>query len=71
MLNLAISSDFLYIFTAKSYFYAECAELDDAVLGQGAAPDQDDLGGTCGEGPEDAILGLRRYDLVLWSLFLS
>ena len=43
----------------------------DAILGQGVAPDQDDLGGTCGEGPEDAILGLRWYDLVLWSLFLS
>ena len=45
--------------------------MADAVQGQGVAPDQDDLGGTCGEGPEDAILGLRRYDLVLWSLFLS
>ena len=65
MLNLAISRDFPYIFPAKSCFYAECPEMADAVQGQGVAPDQDDLGGTCGEGPEDAILGLRRYDLVV------
>ena len=44
---------------AKSCFYAKCPELVDAILGQGVAPDQDDLGGTCGEGPEEAILGLR------------
>ena len=45
--------------------------MADAVQGQGVASDLDDLGGTCGEGPEDAILGLRCRDLVLWSLFSS